>query len=255
MSCNNTNKTLTFDESVKGWTSFHSFLPDFMVNMNNNFYTFKNGNLYLHHSDDADRNTYYGVPFASKLEVMVNESPSDIKEFQAMSFEGNTPWEVLVKSFVSNIDDFKQTTITAAEFVKKEGMWYAYARRNEIQDFESKATYGIGEVASIDVPNLTVIVDGFSTLITAEDSIIRGDDLTEVGNIVSITKDYENNQTVIVLDGLGTLSGGEFLVGIKDSRIEGGNLRGYTLKYELESNAVGKVELFAVNTEVMKSYT
>ena len=41
-------ETLTFDDGVKGWTSFYSYIPDFMIGMNNYFYSFKNGNLYRH---------------------------------------------------------------------------------------------------------------------------------------------------------------------------------------------------------------
>ena len=60
MNCNK-NYTVTFDEKVKGWTSFHSFYPEWMIGMNNNLFTFQNGNLYIHHSDEVNRNTYYGV--------------------------------------------------------------------------------------------------------------------------------------------------------------------------------------------------
>ncbi len=35
------NYTLSYSEGVQGWTSFFSFYPDWMIGMNNYFYTFK----------------------------------------------------------------------------------------------------------------------------------------------------------------------------------------------------------------------
>ncbi|MNR62359.1 hypothetical protein D3C85_1843600 [compost metagenome] len=40
----------------------------------------------------------------------------------------------------------------------------------------------------------------------------------------------------------------------KDSRIEGGEVRGYYMEVELTNDDTEKVELFAVNTNAIKSY-
>lgn len=250
MSCNNRNKTLTFDEKVKGWTSFHSFIPDFMVGMNNKFFTFKNGELYEHHSDNVDRNTYYGDAYSSTISVMVNDSPSEIKELQALSLEGNQSWEAIIQAFVSNSDDYMQSSVTAAEFVKKEGIWYAYARRNESDvAFDSKATYGLGTISGL-TPT-TFILNGGSTSLCIGDTIVRGADLVQIGTIT----DYDKDTNVVTLTTTTGLVNSDFVVGMKNSRIEGGNLRGYTIKVDLENTAITKVELFSVNLEVMKSFS
>ena len=44
----NANNTLTYDGGAQGWPSFYSYFPDWMIGMNNYFYTFSNGNLYRH---------------------------------------------------------------------------------------------------------------------------------------------------------------------------------------------------------------
>lgn len=252
MNCKNKNNTLTFDESVKGWTSFHSFIPDFMVGMNNKFFTFNNGELFEHHSDDAPRNTYYGVTSPSKVSIMMNDNPSEIKELQAVSLEGNETWEAIIQAFVSNSDDVIESSIKRVEFVKKEGLWYAYARRNESPNhFDSKSTYGIGVVT--DVTGTTVTVNGFSSSLVEGDTIIRGDDLTTIGQVIS--SDTQSGVTILELSSVGSLGNGDFLVGMKDPRIEGGNLRGYTMRFDLTNTDVDKVELFAINAEVMKSFT
>jgi len=252
MSCNTEQYTITFDDKVKGWTSFHSFYPDFMLGMNSKFFTFKNGELYIHHSNNVDRNNYYGVPSTSKVSVMINDNPSDVKELQAISLEGNYSWEMLIKAYISNIDDFTESSISSVEFIKKEGMWYAYARRNEDDTQEnSKSMYGIGSI--IDIVGNDITVNGNSSILTNGDRLIKGSDMSVIGEISNITA--TTGTTTFTLPNIGTLVIGDFVAGKKNPRIEGGNLRGYTLRADLEINETNKVELFAVNAEVMKSYT
>ena len=254
MSCKNEKYTITFDEKVKGWTSFHSFYPDFMIGMNSKFFTFTGGNLFIHHSDNVDRNEYYGNTFPSKLSVMINDNPSEIKELQAVSLEGNYSWETLIRAYISNVDDFTESSIHDVEFVKKEGIWYAYARRNENQAQEdSKSMYGIGSILSI--VGTTVTIKGYSDIMVEGDSLIKGSDMSIIGTMSNIVYDKLNDVTTLNLSSIAGLLVGDFVVGKKEARIEGGNLRGYTLRADLEIYKPDKVELFAVNAEVMKSYT
>jgi hypothetical protein len=250
MSCKIENSTITFDDKVKGWTSFHSFYPDFMVSMNGNLFSFKNGDLYEHDSDEVPRNTFYGTQYPSKVSLMVNDAPSTIKELQAISLEGNYSWDSLITAYISNVDDAILSTIKEVEFVKKEGIWFAYARRNEDDNsYDSKSAYGIGVVTSV-VGN-TVVVNGWSDTLTFGDSIIKGSNLATIGSIQSVTR---TNVTTLVLSSTVGLSGGDFIIGKKDSRTEGGKLRGYTIRIDLEIEKDNKVELFSVNSEVIKSF-
>lgn len=244
----NTNKTLTFDEKVKGWTSFHSYFPDFMVGMNNKFFSFNNGELYEHHSDNVARNNYYGTQYSSKISVMINDAPSDIKELQTLGLEGNASWDAVLKAFVSNSDDTIESTIASSEFVQKEGKWYAYARRNESSGaFDSKSTYGLGTIS--DLTATTFVLNGGSTSLCIGDTIVRGSNSSQIGVITDIDGD------LITLDTTAGLVNGDYVVGMKDSRIEGGNLRGYVIRVDLENDAIGAIELFSINAEVMKSFS
>lgn len=252
MSCNKQSNTITYDEKVNGWTSFHSYQPDFMGGMNNEFFSFNNGELYVHHSDDVERNTFYGTQSPSKVSVMVNDSPSDVKELQALSLEGNVSWDAVISAYVGMVDDAIVSSIDAVEFVRKEGMWYAYARRNEdALHLDSKSAYGIGVIKEINGNVLTI--NGFSDLITTNDSVVKGSDLTTQGSVVSRTT--ANGETIMEVSAVGTLTVGDFIVGLKNSRVEGGNLRGYTLRVDLEVQQNDKVELFCVNSEIIKSYS
>lgn len=252
MSCANENYTITYDDTRKGWTSFHSFYPDYMLGMNNKFFTFKEGNLYIHHSDSVFRNTYYDIQHPSKISLMVNDNPSDIKELQALSLEGNYSWDAIVSAFVGMTDDYIRSSISQVEFVRKEGIWYAFTRRNEDENhFDSKSTYGIGTIQSIN--GSSVVINGKSDLLTVGDSIIKGSNLSTVGVIENST--ITNGNTTLELDSVTGLILGDFVVGMKNPRYEGGNLRGYTMKIDLTVQKSDKVELFAVNSETMKSFT
>lgn len=249
--CETNNYTVSFDEQVKGWTSFHSYKPDYMIGMNNQFFSFLGADLYIHHSDNVERNNYYGVTYPSKLSMIFNDHPSDVKELKALSIEGNNTWETVIKSFVSNSDDYLQSTIKEGEFVKKEGMYYAYARRNEdIKQTDSKSIYGVGVVENIS--GNTMIVNGYNDTMVQGDLLVRGQDMSIKGEIVSVTR--LGNKTEITLNDTTGIDIGDFICGMKDPRIEGGNLRGYSIRVDLETTKKNKVEVFAVNIEVFKSF-
>ena len=59
---NNCTYTISYDPGVQGFPSFYSYQPDYMMGMNSYFYTFKNGNLYRHNTNET-RNQYYGVNY------------------------------------------------------------------------------------------------------------------------------------------------------------------------------------------------
>ena len=97
-----------------------------------------------------------------------------------------------------------------------------------------------------------IIVKGVSSLLTAGDTILK-DDLTVLGQVISSS--VQNGETTIELTGLGTATVDDFVFGRKDARVEGGNLRGYAMRMELDITKDTKVELFAVNSEGIKSYS
>jgi restriction endonuclease S subunit len=80
-------QTLTYSMGANGWTSFHSYFPEWMIGVNNMFYSFKNGDIYEHHSN-ASRNQYYGVNYPSTVTVVFNDQPIDAKMFKTIELEG-----------------------------------------------------------------------------------------------------------------------------------------------------------------------
>ena len=247
----NTDSTLTFDERAKGWTSFHSFNPDMTIGMNNSLYSFDNGELYIHHDpDDSKANEYYGSTHRSWVAAMINDEPSTIKNLQSLSLEGSTPWDCTIKTYITGKGDFTETSITLGEFIKKEGLWYAYMRRNEDEEqLNSKAAYGIGRVVSASTTIVTF--NGGNALLTSGDSLytLVNNNLELVGTITTII----NNIITLDDNSLVSLTANMFLMGRKNARIEGGNLRGYTARVDMILTPEKKEELFAVNINVAKS--
>jgi hypothetical protein len=91
------NYTLSYSESSQGWPSFYSFNPDYMVGMNNYFYSFKGGNLYRHNVNET-RNNFYGVQYTSKVVSVFNMSALENKIFKTLNLEGNSGWATLMET-------------------------------------------------------------------------------------------------------------------------------------------------------------
>ena len=66
-------------------------MPDYMIGMNNYFYTYKGGNLYRHNTNEL-RNNFYGVQYNSTLTSVINEAPLVAKLFRNISLESDEPW-------------------------------------------------------------------------------------------------------------------------------------------------------------------
>ena len=86
--------TISFDENAKGWCSFKSFKQENGISLNNKYYTFSAGKLFEHNREDVNRNTFYGVASDSYVEPVLNDSPSLVKTFNNISYEGTSGWEL-----------------------------------------------------------------------------------------------------------------------------------------------------------------
>ena len=86
-----TSKTISFNESLKKWTSFYSYKPEFYGRINNQFVTYKSGKLYKQNSPNRSNfNTFYGNLYNSEIEFPFNLEPSSVKSYNAISLESDT---------------------------------------------------------------------------------------------------------------------------------------------------------------------
>ena len=238
--------TLTFDEKINGWTSFHSYQPEMMVNLNNDLYSFKDGQLHLHNSTDSQRNTFYGQSYNTEIEFVSNEGPSEVKIFKTIEIEGDSKeWDVTVAT------DIESGHVNKADFENKEGFKYSYIRRNASDEVNTEllSVQGVGNLSS---SNSNVYT--FSSVpgnISIGDVLYfsSGGSYTKIGVI-----SYKNNTTITTVSSLSTPSNGDFIFVAKNSVAESYGLKGYYASIRLTNNGTSPVEVFAVNSEVSKSF-
>ena len=137
------NKTVTYKETVSGWTTRASFLQENGISLNNKFYSFKDGNMWAHYTNPL-RNNFYGTQYNSSIKLLINDIPSVIKSFTALNYEGSqavqytydidsgdgeTDSQTKTKSgwFVNSITTDQQTG-SIREFKNKEGKWFNYIK-------------------------------------------------------------------------------------------------------------------------------
>ena len=134
-------QTLSFDERVKGWTSFYKFKPDFGFTVNKNFITINSGDLWKHNQDysiTTPKNTFYNEFAESFITFVANTQPSVEKTFHTINYEGDSGWEM--KSSVTDLGMSAKavlpssTTVASGvipvSFVKKENKYYSHLRNN-----------------------------------------------------------------------------------------------------------------------------
>ena len=159
--------TLSFDESVQGWTSRLTYKPSWIFSLSSTFFTTNTGKLYQHYGS-ANYCEFYDVVSDSTVTVVLNSQPSTVKVFQTINYEGSGDWTVSsltassgdvalvpVSKYIlpTSLTDFSNELFTNS-FKRKENKYFANILNN------SSAT--AGEV--IFGNNMTGIKGFFSTV-------------------------------------------------------------------------------------------
>ena len=240
-------ETISFTEKGNGWNSFHSFIPEWMVNMNNSLYTFKNGDLYKHHTNET-RNEYYGVKYDSTITTVFNQNPTTVKMFKTLSLESSSTWQADIET------DSANGVVGHDYYKEKEGDYYAFIRRDPgTIDIHSLATQGVGNLVSYSGLTITF---GFniSASIAENDKVYISDSqnssLTLVGAIAS------HGGNAILLDSAAvTPVAGDFIVVVKSSTAESSGARGYYMQVKLTNSKTTEAEIFSVSSDAFESKT
>lgn len=145
------NATIGYSLKAEGWTSRYSYIPEYGVTLNNKFYTFKNGQVYLHNSDTAARNNFYGVQYNSEVQLIFNDNPTFVSDWLTLNYEGSPGWEAV--EIKADQDDGVITGVRILDDVwfLKEGKYHG-------------AIVGLQPVYIVD-PNGTPDANGFYPLI------------------------------------------------------------------------------------------
>lgn len=236
-------KTISFSPMSGGWTSFWSFIPDWMDGMNNTFYTWNNGSLYKHDSNNS-RNQFYGVNYPSTITTIFNQEPTETKMFKTLELDSSDAWSANIST------DLNTGVINSSQFINKEGNYFAYIRRAD-GDIDTRAisTQGIGSLLSYLSGTLT-----FNFVVSSSVSIgdtlyyIDNGSLVEIGVITS--KTYN---TLVVSTVVNIPSAGNIIVCVKNSVAESYGARGYYMEVTITNDSQDQVDIFEVSSNVFKS--
>jgi len=239
------NYTITYSPRLSGWTSYHSYLPEWMVSMNNYLYTFKNGNLYKHNSNTT-RNSYYGVLYPSKITTVFNNEPSQTKSFKTIATNSTTAWDTVILS------DQGEGYIDADWYALKEGTWYGYIRRNDAthNNVSMTSVQGIGNVTTY-ASNVLTFGFNIGDIISTGDKLywVNAGVLTLIGTITAHTA------TTVTVSVTGTApTNGSFILYEKSPVAESTPTRGTYLSVEFTNSDTTYTEMFMVTSDIFKSY-
>jgi hypothetical protein len=91
--------TLSFDESVRGWTSRYSYAPQVMFSLGANFYSVQSTGgvlkLWKHYDIRAKRGVFYDVDGGANVTFILNAEPVRSKTFKTIGYEGSNGWKLL----------------------------------------------------------------------------------------------------------------------------------------------------------------
>lgn len=150
-------QTLAFDEDVSGWVSRYSYKPNFSASLRNNFYTFKNGNIWKHYADpildSKPYSNFYGVQYNSTVTSIFNPNVSLNKNFNTINYEGSAGWSMI--ELYSNSDTAAPigVTLDASSLVNLEAQLFA-------NNFKRKENKYFGNIINITPSTFGEIVYG-----------------------------------------------------------------------------------------------
>lgn len=266
--------TLGYAENVQGWTSFYSFIPDWMIGMNNYLYTFKGGDLYRH-SVNPLRNTFYeqwfikkydspvGSYIGSSVTTVFNQAPLENKLFKTIELEGDATWETLLAT------DIQDSGYINSEFYElKEGSYFAFVRNTSSGELSLRSVNGIGQslsrvngvgIATINFSISPVLIP-IGSIISIGDILYYGDTTPVVaGQVTAVNVNLPAGLNQIIVDttypgSVTTSNQDEFYLYIKNSVAESHGVLGHYCEATFTNLSTSKVELFAVVSDIMKSY-
>jgi hypothetical protein len=236
--------TWFYSDKFNGWTTKMTFNPQDMCALNSNLISFDSGEVYIHNQPKIgvldNYNTFYGVVYPSNFEFYFSQFPSERKIFKTLDIEGTIPLDIVAKT------DLNDGYINLADFEKKEGFFYSYLRNsNTVLDTKLLSAQGIGNAT---ISGLTLQF-GFQVdpIVSIGDKILNSGALL-VGTVLSRTANS------LTLDTVNNLVSGDYVVCSKPQSIQANALLGYYLNVKAAFNNAAPIEIFALNSEVFKSF-
>jgi len=231
--------TWAFSDKVNGWLTRITFNPEDMCRVNSQFISFKNGEIWLHNSDELF-NTFYGVETDTNFKFNFSQEPSTRKIHKAISIEGTANLQIACET------DLEVGYINKLDFERKEGVWYAYVRGKNGELNTSQLSFqGIGEAT---VNGLVLEFDFELESIISVGDVVLNSNLQIVGTILSKTINS------LTLDTVNNIVSGDFVLASKPESVEKQGILGYFMQVEASFSSNTQQEIYALSAEVIKSY-
>lgn len=107
--------TIAFNEASNVWTTYYSFAPEFFQKINTKIVSFKDGQLWLHDSNEV-HNNFYGVQYTSKVSPVFNIEPDKSKVLLNISTESQDKWVgIEITNPAGQLSDLRDTDYTTNE--------------------------------------------------------------------------------------------------------------------------------------------
>jgi hypothetical protein len=255
--------TLTYSPPVEGWPSFYSFEPDYMLGMNNYFYTWKNGDLYRH-DDFPTYNYFYEQEFPSIITTVFNEAPLSNLLWKTIHLESQLAWDVTMST------DIQSGYIEYTWFEKKEAAYFGFVRNTNAVDpsrYALRSAVGLGIVSVVSAVTGTAFLQfdfPIDSMLYIGDIIYFAEpsgqgysnpllvgEVTEIGlidDVLTVTVEID------VDNGGQAPSVGDFILYAKNTVAESSGVLGHYNVITLQNDSTIYHELFSVEAEVMASY-
>ena len=214
--------TITWSERSKGWSSFKTFYPEQGLSINNEYYTWKNGSMWQHHSDTVARSKFYGTSTSSgtypSVTTIFNDNPSSVKSFNTIHYEGSQGRIVendsdnefynldpeegwYCESITSDLQEGE-----VLEFIKKEGKWFniihGVATTLANLDTSEFSVQGIGQASTVlhdgTANNLTLAIQDTGNTTLTDAIVDEGTTLTSSNELEDT--DVERSTTNVTAD-------------------------------------------------------
>jgi len=123
-------KTMVYDLKNDRWLGSYSFNPEGFSSLENQLYSFKDGQMYLH-NQYSNQCEFYGVQYKPKIMFVSNFQPVTPKIYNSVAVEAN-----IQPSYLYLYNDYPYQQISDLvdyQFRSLEGVWNATILRNLIQ--------------------------------------------------------------------------------------------------------------------------
>lgn len=121
------SKTMVYDLKANRWTGSYSFTPEGFAVLQNQLYSFKNGQMYIH-NQFRNQCKFYGVQYKARVMPISNMAQSTPKVYNAMAVEANYQ-----PTYVMVYNDYpyeQESDLVDYDFRSLEGVWNATFYRN-----------------------------------------------------------------------------------------------------------------------------